>query len=311
MSYQPIRILIVEDNPGDARLIREHLSGARVTGTLAPAFQWVVADRLAAGLARLAEGGIDVVLLDLSLPDSQGLDTFVKAQAQAPDAPMVVLTGLDDEAVALQAMQAGAQDYLVKGRMDGSLLSRAVRYAVERHRLRAELRALSLTDPLTDLYNRRGFYALAEQQLRMAGRTGRGLLLFFADMDGLKRINDTAGHMEGDRALQAVAEVLRRTFRVSDIVARLGGDEFAVLAIDAPENAAEMLTARLRESLNLHNAHSGLPDPLSLSLGLARFDPDRPCSLDDLVARADARMYAHKRRGRVPSPPEANDVSSA
>jgi len=309
MSYQPIRILIVEDNPGDARLIREHLSGARVTGTLAPAFQWVVADRLAAGLARLAEGGIDVVLLDLSLPDSQGLDTFVKAQAQAPDAPMVVLTGLDDEAVALQAMQAGAQDYLVKGRIDGSLLSRAVRYAVERHRLRAELRAMSLTDPLTDLYNRRGFYALAEQQLRMAGRTGRGLLLFFADMDGLKRINDTAGHVEGDRALQAVAEILRRTFRVSDIVARLGGDEFAVFAIDAPENAAEMLTARLRESLNLHNAHKGLSDPLSLSFGLARFDPDRPCSLDDLVARADALMYAHKRRRRVPSPPEANDAA--
>jgi diguanylate cyclase (GGDEF)-like protein len=309
MSRQPIRVLIVEDNPADARLIREHLSGARVTGTLAPAFQWVLADRLAAGLARLAEGGIDAVLLDLSLPDSQGLDTFVKAQAQAPDVPMVVLTGLDDEAVALQAMQAGAQDYLVKGQIDRSLLGRAIRYAVERHRLQADLRAMSLTDPLTGLYNRRGFYALAEQQLRMAGRTGRSLLLFFADMDGLKRINDTAGHVEGDRALQAVAEVLQRTFRASDIVARLGGDEFAILAIDAPENTAEMLTARLWESLKMHNAQGDLPDTLSLSLGLARFDPERPCSLDDLVTRADALMYAHKQRKRVPSPPEANDAA--
>jgi len=309
MSRQPIRVLIVEDNPGDAWLIREHLSGARVTGTLAPAFQLVLADRLAAGLARLAEGGIDAVLLDLSLPDSQGLDTFVKAQAQAPDVPMVVLTGLDDEAVALQAMQAGAQDYLVKSQSDRSLLGRTVRYAVERHRLRAELRAMALTDPLTGLYNRRGFYALAEQQLRMAGRTGRSLLLFFADVDGLKRINDTAGHVEGDRVLQAVAEVLRCTFRASDIVARLGGDEFAILAIDAPENTAELLTARLWESLKMHNAQGDLPDTLSLSLGLARFDPDRPCSLDDLVTRADALMYACKRRKRVPSPPEANDVA--
>jgi len=309
MSRQPIRVLIVEDNPGDAWLIREHLSGARVTGTLAPAFQLVLADRLAAGLARLAEGGIDAVLLDLSLPDSQGLDTFVKAQAQAPDVPMVVLTGLDDEAVALQAMQAGAQDYLVKGQSDRSLLGRTVRYAVERHRLRAELRAMALTDPLTGLYNRRGFYALAEQQLRMAGRTGRSLLLFFADVDGLKRINDTAGHVEGDRVLQAVAEVLRCTFRASDIVARLGGDEFAILAIDAPENTAEMLTARLWESLKMHNAQGDLPDTLSLSLGLARYDPARPCSLDDLVTRADALMDAHKQRKRVPSPPEANDVA--
>ncbi len=310
MSHQPIGVLIVEDNPADARLIREHLSGAKVTGTLAPVFQWVVADRLAAALARLAEGGIDVVLLDLSLPDSQGWDTFVKAQAQAPDVPMVVLTGLDDEAVALQAMQAGAQDYLVKGQMDGSLLSRAVRYAVERHRLRAELRAMALVDPLTGLYNRRGFYALAEQQLRMAGRTGRGLLLFFADMDGLKQINDTAGHVEGDRALQAVAEVLQRAFRASDIVARLGGDEFAVLAIDAPENAAEILTARLLESLNMRNTRRDLPETLSLSLGLARYDPALPCSLDDLVTRADALMYAHKRRKWVSSSPEADDAAS-
>lgn len=310
MSNQPIKVLIIEDNPGDARLIREHLSGAKVTGTLAPSFELVVADRLTAGLARLAAGGIDVVLLDLSLPDSQGPDTFVQAQAQAPDVPMVVLTGLDDETLALQALQAGAQDYLVKSQIDHNLLSRAVRYAVERHRLRAELRAMSLTDPLTGLYNRRGFFTLAEQQLRMASRTGRGLLLFFADMDGLKQINDTVGHAEGDRALQEVAAVLRQTFRISDILARLSGDEFAALAIDAPGNAAHILTTRLQENIEARNAPGGLPFELSLSLGLTRYDPAHPCSIEDLLNRADALMYDHKRSKRVSAPPEANNLAS-
>jgi diguanylate cyclase (GGDEF)-like protein len=299
MSHQPIRVLIVEDNPGDARLIREHLSGARVTGTLAPAFQLVLADRLAAGLARLAEGGIDAVLLDLSLPDSQGLDTFVKAQAQAPDVPMVVLTGLDDEAVALQAMQAGAQDYLVKGQIDRDLLSRAVRYAVERHRLQADLRAMSLTDPLTGLYNRRGFLMFAEQQLKMAHRFGQGLLLLFADLDDFKQINDTAGHPVGDQALQEAAAALRETFRASDILARLGGDEFAVVAINALDQDAGAVLVRLRRNLEARNAARSGAYRLSMSIGSVRCQADHPRSVEELLAEADARMYEDKRRKRT------------
>jgi len=306
MTDKPIEILLIEDNPGDARLIQEMISGARATGMLALLFHLTIVDRLAAGLARLAQGGVDVVLLDLSLPDSQGLDTFAKAQAQAPDVPILVLTGLDDEARALQALQAGAQDYLVKGQIDRNLLNRAVRYAVERHRLMAELRAASLMDPLTGLYNRRGFHALAEQQWRMADRTGRGLLLFFADLDQLKEINDSAGHAEGDRVLQETADILRRSFRASDILARLGGDEFAALAIDAPGNAAHLLTTRLQENVEARNAQGALPFELSLSLGLARYDPAQPCSFEDLLRRADALMYDDKRSKRKVRRPEGS-----
>lgn len=133
MADIAIRVLLVEDNPGDARLIREMLSEVREV-----AFDVQRGDRLSTSLERLAEGGIDVVLLDLSLPDSQGLETFARVSAQAPDVPVVLLTGLDDADLAVKAVREGAQDYLVKGQLDSSLLVRSIRYAVERHRAQVE-----------------------------------------------------------------------------------------------------------------------------------------------------------------------------
>ncbi len=135
MSGKAIRVLLVEDNPGDARLIRELLAEAARA-----AFSLECVDRLSAGLKRLAEGGIDVILLDLGLPDSQGLDTFATIYDQVQHVPIVVLTGLDDETLAIQAMRAGVQDYLVKGQMDSHLLVHAVRYAIERKQLEEALR---------------------------------------------------------------------------------------------------------------------------------------------------------------------------
>ena len=138
------KVLLVEDNPGDVRLIGEML--AEVKGAR---FELQYAGRLSTGLERLAAGGIDVVLLDLSLPDSQGLDTFARVQAQAPQVPVIVLTGLDDEALAIKAVREGAQDYLVKGQVDSHLLGRAIRYALERARLYQEtVRRLKETETL-------------------------------------------------------------------------------------------------------------------------------------------------------------------
>lgn len=134
MDDKPIKVLLIEDNEGDARLIRETLAGAT-----SAAFDLVWADRLSTGLAHLPKGGIDLVLLDLSLPDSQGLDTFVRVHAQAPEVPIIMMTGLDDEALVIKAAREGAQEYLVKGEVDGKTLSRVMRYAIERRRLMAEL----------------------------------------------------------------------------------------------------------------------------------------------------------------------------
>lgn len=133
MEEKSITVLLIEDNPGDARLIQEMLADVR-----GAQFELECANRLAAGLERLAKGGIDLVLLDLSLPEGGGLDTLLKVHTQAPRVPIVVLTGLDDEALAVQAVQEGAQDYLVKGQVDSNVLTRAVRYAIERHRMLLE-----------------------------------------------------------------------------------------------------------------------------------------------------------------------------
>ena len=164
----------------------------------------------------------------------------------------------------------------------------------DRVRMEETLRALALLDDLTGLYNRRGFSILAEQQLKTANRTKRRMVLLFADLDGLKRINDTFGHSEGDQALIETANVLRETFRESDIIARIGGDEFVVLAIETNGLPAEILTTRLQENLAARNAREVRRYKLSLSVGLARYDPDRPCSLDELLDQADRAMYERK-----------------
>ncbi len=132
MDASPYRVLLVEDNPGDARLIQEYLAESTDAS-----YDIVAADRLAAGLERLAQGGVDVVLLDLTLPDSQGLGTFQKLRDQAPDVPVIVLSGLDDAELADRAVREGAQDYLIKGQVSSRSLGRAIRFAIERHRMRA------------------------------------------------------------------------------------------------------------------------------------------------------------------------------
>lgn len=290
MSGQRIRVLVVEDDANYANLLTAALSGetARIFQV-----EWV--ETLQAGLAHLANSSTDVVLLDLFLPGSNGLDTFERVRMHAPEVPIVVLTVLDDDAVALEAVRQGAQDYLVKGQVPAERLSRVIGYAIERHRMQTILRSLSLVDELTHLYNRRGFLNLATQHLKLAQRTKRGLSLAFIDLDGLKQINDTLGHHEGDCALVETAEILKRTFRSSDIMARIGGDEFAILAIEAQEDSGGHLSRRLQDKVREHNAQQERSHELSLSIGIAHLDPQSPSSVEGLMTRADQALYEHKR----------------
>ncbi len=170
------------------------------------------------------------------------------------------------------------------------------RNITERKQVEVELRSLSLLDELTGLYNRRGFMTLAEQGLKVASRKKIGMLMIFADLDRMKWINDTFGHREGDRALIEAAEVLKETFRESDIIGRIGGDEFAMLAIDTPELTTEILTTRLQSNLEIHNKRGVRSYELSLSIGITHYNPDTPCSLEELMAQADSLMYEEKRR---------------
>ena len=169
------------------------------------------------------------------------------------------------------------------------------RDVTERHQREDALRALSLMDELTGLYNRRGFLTLAQQQLRLARRGQRELVLLFVDMDDFKDINDRFGHGEGDVALRRTAAILQHTFRDSDIVARLGGDEFVVLASDIAHGTGPLIVERLRAELQLRNEREGYPYRLSFSVGLATFDPERPPEIEELLATADAMLYEQKR----------------
>jgi len=171
-----LNLLLIADNPGGTRLLHEALAEAGTTQ-----FELVVADGLEEGLKCLSEGDIDVVLLDLLLPDVESLKTVKWTHDAAPNVPIVVLGGTDDEQLAIQAVQSGAQDYLVNGQISSTLLMRALHCAIERHRLLVEVRDLTLKDDLTGLYNLRGFLTFAERQLKLAHRTKTTLLLVFAD----------------------------------------------------------------------------------------------------------------------------------
>jgi len=252
-------------------------------------------DELSTAMERLSRSGIDAVLLELDLPDSQGLVTFERAYAFAPDIPIVVLTEEADEEVGLNTVRGGAQDFLIRRQVTPELLRRVIRYAVERHRLTSALRSLSLIDDLTGLYNRRGFSDLGEQHLKLARRNKRPLVLVFLDVDRLKTINDTLGHHVGDRALLRLADVLRKTFRQSDIVARMGGDEFAILALEASEDHTADLLERLREGVREVNERTPEGYSLSISIGAARFSGEGEARLEALLAQADRMMYGEKR----------------
>ena len=186
-----------------------------------------------------------------------------------------------------------------RSRQVSELLMRAVRCAAKQYMLQAELGNLALTDELTGLYNRRGFMAMAERQMRLGRRTGRGMLLFMMDVDGLKQINDSFGHLEGDRVLKRTAEVLEETFRDSDVIARQGGDEFAVLAIEAAGHCERTIQTRLFDGMDSINAEQSHYE-ISLSLGFARFDPRNCTSIGKLMAKADQAMYEQKRRRSAP-----------
>jgi diguanylate cyclase (GGDEF)-like protein len=171
-------------------------------------------------------------------------------------------------------------------------LQRAVQCAAKQTLVDRELCSLALTDDLTCLYNRRAFLALAGQQLRVARRSGQSVLLFLADVDNLKQINDLYGHHQGDLALMRAASALERTFRNSDVIARFGGDEFVVLALEAACENRETILRRLDKTLRRSQESSC---ELTLSVGMARFDPKHPVELGKLIAIADEAMYAEKK----------------
>jgi diguanylate cyclase (GGDEF)-like protein len=292
------RILLVEDSPADARLMAEYL---RETADGRVELQHV--DRLHTALKRLREQKFDVVLLDLSLPDGKDLDTVGRVCAANPQLPVIVLTGMDDDAISLAAVQAGAQDYLVKGQVDGPGIMRAIRYAIERKLLEERLHHLATHDDLTDLPNRRLFQDRMVQALEHAKRNREeknekwGLATMLLDLDNFKSVNDTLGHPIGDLLLKSVADRLVGTIRKSDTLARMGGDEFSLIFENVHgEDDLRVLVKKVQEVF-LHPFKTGeYEHKITASIGISLFPGDGEES-EALLKHADIAMYYAKREG--------------
>ncbi len=303
----PIHILLVEDNPGDARLVSEMLADAR-TGK----FILVHIDSFTEALKRLAQQHFDIVLLDLMLPDSRGLITLTHVQAAVPHMPIVVLSRLHDEALALQAVQHRAQDYLIKGQVDTQLLVRSLRYAIERKRAEERMHYMVTHDALTNLPNRMLFIDRLSQALIHAPRHDNMVAMLLMNLDRFKRVNDTLGHAVGDLLLIAAAARLSIMVRKSDTVARFVGDEFALIVDDVVNPAdVAMLAQKLGDAFSEPFEIVGHTLNVTASIGVSIFpgDTDNP---DTLLKNADLAMCRAKelRSGFQLYSPMLNDGAS-
>lgn len=284
----PFRVLLIGDEQ-EANWLRELLD---LPGS--NPFRIEQTPDLGRAVERLATPVADVVLLHLDPGRREIPEPLRSGHGPLTRAPLVILSDSEDESLAIEMLQSGAQDFLSKGRLTRAGVVRALRYAIERDRLRKSLQSLSLLDDLTGLHNRRGFRVLAEQHLRLIRRKGAALLVYL-DVDNLKAVNDTYGHREGNGALVETATILRSCFRQADIIARMGGDEFCVLMTDAQMDTASQVRGRLQIRLERTNAIPGRRYQLSLSVGIADVPVAGHPVLEELLSLADRLMYEQKR----------------
>ena len=246
-------------------------------------------------LAGLVQTGRhDVVVLGY---DELGADThqvLERIVALAPDVPVIVVADRYDSTLAAQALTAGAQDFLTIETDTSADLARTVERALGRQRFVAQLRAECWTDWLTGLLNRRGFQHCAADALRLADRSGSGLLLLVFDADNLKAVNDKHGHSAGDAALRLIAEAIRSSGRRSDIAARTGGDEFALVAQTARAPHADAILGRVRAELARRVRDASPGWEITVTPGWAEYIPNTGVGLDELLDAADLRMYTAK-----------------
>jgi two-component system cell cycle response regulator len=243
-----------------------------------------------AALERVRNTSFDILIADIALPDMDGFGLIKKVRKFRSDMTIIIMTGFIDEFSYDDAIEAGASDFIKKPFTLKELVAR-----IEHGRLHERMNTMLLTDELTGLYNRRGFFTLGEYQLKIAKRQLRGLYMLYADLDDLKGINDTWGHREGDVALKEIADVLKNNYRESDIIARIGGDEFVVMPAGSGSDDTGLIIDRLHKAIDIYNSKSNSNYKLSMSAGAAFYDPTAPCSIDELLARGDKSMYERKK----------------
>ncbi|MGV8074894.1 MAG: diguanylate cyclase [Syntrophobacteraceae bacterium] len=322
MNENSIRVLLIEDSPRGDGLIREIF--AEIEG---PTMELRHTESLITGLELLEEGETDVVLLDLSSPDSRWPDTLNQVRAHSPNLPVILFTDTDDEEVAVRAVQAGAQDFLVKGKVDAGLLVRTIYCSRERKRIEDTLKEaaqkfeqtvrelehtgiiieeqnrllnlLSLRDELTGLYNRRHMAEVIEGEFSRALRYGSELSCLMIDLDFFKNVNDTYGHAFGDMVLKEFSTSLKKHTRASEMCFRYGGEEFMVLLPQTDIEGAMKKAERIREFCENKIYEVGTSSTkVTVSIGVASVHRHQPAQSKELLAYADKALYRAKAEGR-------------
>ncbi len=275
-------VIIVDD---DERLLEIFKTALSLEG-----YQCETASSAESALELINKTSFDIMLTDIRMPGIEGFELTHKAKKIIPDMAVIIMTAYAEEFSYDNAIEAGASDFIKKPFTLNELMAR-----IQHVKLQEKVRTMAVTDELTGLYNRRGFFSLAEKLLQLCKREKKGIFMLYTDLDGLKKINDTFGHKEGDMALIDIANILRNNYRESDIIARIGGDEFVVIPIGTTEDSAKIATSRLQKSIEIHNSEINRSYKLSLSFGIAYYDPENPCSIDELLVQGDKLMYEQKR----------------
>ena len=301
MSPKSVKILLIEDNSESAQSLSIRLSHENESS-----YQVECCGTLQAGLERLKKGNIDVILLDLSLPDSRGLDTFDTLHRLVPNVPVIVLTSFADQTFAIETLRKGACDYLVKGEFDYRMIPRVIRYALERHKITTELslanarlQSLALIDPLTELLNRRGLQEALSREIQWSQREGSNLLVLHAGLDNFKQVNLTWGHATGDVVLKEISQKLKASLRTTDYIGRIGGDEFLMLLprTRLVEGLRVAERVRLAISQSPISTTGGNPVVITGSLAIAVVSEGMP-SIDELLAKTRLTLQRGKQNGK-------------
>lgn len=291
MNQDTAKILLIEDNPGDAKLVKVLLE---TNDNANKHFDLICVSLLREAFRVLEQGGIMAILLDLGLPDGRGLESLTRIYAAAPTIPIVVLSAEEDELLAIQSVQLGAQDFLVKNSISEFVLRRSLYYAIERKNLLEQLQYLANYDELTGLANRKLFYDRLRHNIVSARRSKKSLALIFLDLDDFKMINDSLGHHSGDDLLMEVAKRLLACVRTTDCAARMGGDEFVIILNDLnnAEDAA-IIAEKILQTLAKPFYLNKQPINIRASLGIAVY-PDDCDDSESLIGAADIAMYQAK-----------------
>ena len=313
-----ITILVVDDNPDNLRLVAKILES-----------QGYQVRKARSG--KMALQGVerhipDLILLDINMPEINGYEVCqeLKKAAKTAHIPIIFISALDQLKDKVRALEMGGSDYITKPFQDREVQIRVKNQLLiqqqqqelqkqyqfllaknrqleqeiqERLKAEAKVKQLAITDELTGLFNRRGFLLMATQQLKISRRTQAWFSILFADVDGLKRINDNFGHIAGDQVIIDAARVMQKVFREGDILSRLGGDEFAIFI--PIFSKIDDLVERLKSQIDDFNQNNDRPYELSISFGKVEFSGENELSLEDYIDQADKLMYEQKRLKKI------------